>query len=135
MIQSTTAMRTGAAAVDLGGQSTVARSGATSKQSANGQQLPGEMLKGFGERMSAAASEAEPLQAELLVVLPHPDLPAAAPEQGELVRVPANAAQAEEALRNLTPEQWLLGMLDQQLTQVQARDAGQQESQIGRAHV
>ncbi|WP_213662302.1 flagellar hook-length control protein FliK [Stutzerimonas stutzeri] len=90
---------------------------------------------GFGAQMARAA-DAEQLPAVELPALPIGALQAAPTDDaasGLPVREAASAA--EESPPELTAEQWLLGMLGQQQTQVQARDAGQPAAPVAPAAI
>lgn len=93
-------------------------------QPAAGRQLTGDTMRGFGERMQLASSESEALPGGLPAALLQGALPAPAAEQGQVMQLGGTATQGAEAPQELTPEQWLLGMIDQQLAEIQARDAG-----------
>jgi flagellar hook-length control protein FliK len=99
------------------------------RQVAAGQPVAGrrfaeDALRGFGERMHSASTETVSLSSELSAALLQGAVPVPAAEQGHVLQLGGDANQGGEALQELTPEQWLLGMLDQQLTDIQARDAG-----------
>lgn len=93
-------------------------------QPAAGRQLTGDTMRGFGERMQLASSESEALPGGLPAALLQGALPAPAAEQGQVMQLGGTAAQGAEAPQELTPEKWLLGMIDQQMAEIQARDAG-----------
>lgn len=93
-----------------------------------GRQVTERAVHAFGERMRLASRETEARSTEPPAVW-MPDAPAALPtEQGQVLRLGGDAAQGAEAARELTPEQWLLSMIDQQLAEIQARDAAQLEA-------
>lgn len=88
----------------------------------------GGAMRGFADRMTRAVSEAQE------TVVSGPDVAANALASGSLPPLPmaadggrgaASAArvEGEEVEPGLSPEQWLLGMIDQQLAEIQARDA------------
>ncbi|MCQ4317877.1 flagellar hook-length control protein FliK [Stutzerimonas zhaodongensis] len=97
---------------------------ASAHQPAAGQRLAGEARRGFGERMQSASSETEGRLSELPAATLQGALPSPLAEQGQVLQAGGDATQGSEAPQELTPEQWLLGMLDQQSTDIQARDAG-----------
>ena len=90
---------------------------------------------GFGAEMARAA-DAEQLPAVELLALPFGALQAA-PTDDAVSGLPVReaASAAEENPPELTAEQWLLGMLGQQQTQVQARDAGQPAAPVAPAAI
>lgn len=90
-----------------------------------GHAATGEQPGVFGAQMARAA-DAEQLPPVDLPALPFGALPAAPTDEATSGLPAREAASAtEETPPELTAEQWLLGMLGQQQTQVQARDAGQ----------
>ena len=122
MIQSISATRTAAsgesavpvaARASHGGQATV------------GQAMAGNAMRGFGERMLLASSAGDDLSSEIAAPSLQGPLPVLAAEQGQVLQAGGSVSQGNEAPQELTPEQWLLGMIDQQLAEIQARDAGQ----------
>ncbi|MCQ4259996.1 flagellar hook-length control protein FliK [Stutzerimonas stutzeri] len=74
--------------------------------------------------MQSVSTETEGLPSELAAALLQGAVPVPAAEQGQVLQLGGSAAQGSEAPQELTPEQWLLGMIDQQQTAIQARDAG-----------
>ncbi|QGW23016.1 flagellar hook-length control protein FliK [Stutzerimonas degradans] len=101
----------------------------------DGHAATGEQPGVFGAQMARAA-DAEQLPAVELPALPFGALQAAPTDDaasGLPVREAASAA--EENPPELTAEQWLLGMLGQQQTQVQARDAGQPAAPVAPAAI
>lgn len=121
MIQSISATRAAAASAEptLPAPARPAHGG----QPAGGRPLAGDAIRGFGERMRLASSEREALPVELSAALLQGTLPTPAAEQGQVMQPGGTATQGTEAGQELTPEQWLLGMIDQQLAEIQARDA------------
>jgi flagellar hook-length control protein FliK len=118
MIQPISIAHAAAAPADLGGQPALARALATGKPGAFHQV---DLMHGsFGEQMGRAASEGDPLPADLLA---QPGLPAAATEPGGPTRLGGHAEQSVEGQQELSPEQWLLAMIEQQLAEIQARDS------------
>lgn len=97
------------------------------RQPADGRPLAGDAIRSFAGRMQLASAESEeqalPVELSAALLQGAPSLPAA--EQGQVLRLGGNMAQGAEAPQELTPEQWLLGMIDQQLAEIQARDAAQ----------
>lgn len=90
---------------------------------------------GFGAQMARAA-DAEQLPAVELPALPFGALQAAPTDDAASGLPVREAAPAtEENPPELTAEQWLLGMLGQQQTQVQARDAGQPAAPVAPAAI
>lgn len=122
MIQSISAMRTAAASAESALPTPVRA--ASGGQPAAGRQLTGETLRGFGERMQHVSSESEALPSGLPAALLQGALSAPATEQGQVRQLGGTTTQGAETPQELTPEQWLLGMIDQQLAEIQARDAG-----------
>lgn len=129
MIQSISTAHTAAAPADAGGAPVAARGAAAGQPSGHSQTAWG---LGFGARMNLIAGESGPPPSELPAnVLPGKAFPVSPPaalsgmatELKETLRMDANTEQGDDALPELTPEQWLLGMIDQQLTEIQARDA------------
>ncbi|MFQ7899960.1 flagellar hook-length control protein FliK [Stutzerimonas degradans] len=91
----------------------------------DGHAATGEQPGVFGAQMARAA-DAEQLPPVDLPALPFGALPVATTDEATSGLPAREAASAtEETSPELTAEQWLLGMLGQQQTQVQARDAGQ----------
>lgn len=91
----------------------------------DGHVATGEQPGVFGAQMARAA-DAEQLPPVDLPALPFGALPVATTDEATSGLPAREAASAtEETSPELTAEQWLLGMLGQQQTQVQARDAGQ----------
>ncbi|UIP86054.1 flagellar hook-length control protein FliK [Pseudomonas phenolilytica] len=91
----------------------------------DGHAATGEQPGVFGAQMARAA-DAEQLPPVDLPALPFGALPVATTDEATSGLPAREAASAtEETSLELTAEQWLLGMLGQQQTQVQARDAGQ----------
>lgn len=121
MIQSISAMRAAAASAESA-LPTSARA-AHGGQPAGGRQLAGDAIRGFGERMRLASSESEALPAELSAALLQAPLPTPTAEQGQVIQPGGTATHGADAAQELTPEQWLLGMIDQQTAEIQARDA------------
>jgi len=122
MIQSISATRTAAsgesavpvaARASHGGHATV------------GQAMAGNAIRGFGERMLLASSAGDDLSSEISASSLQGPLPVLAAEQGQVLQAGGSVSQGNEAPQELTPEQWLLGMIDQQLAEIQARDAAQ----------
>lgn len=122
MIQSISATRAAGASAESALPTPVRA--ANGGQPAAGRQLTGDTMRGFGERMQLASSESEALPGGLPAALLQGALPAPAAEQGQVMQLGGTATQGAEAPQELTPEQWLLGMIDQQLAEIQARDAG-----------
>lgn len=122
MIQSISAMRAAVASAELA-LPTPARA-ADGGPPTDGRQLALDTIHGFGERMQLASSESETLSDGFSVALLQGALPDAAVEQGRVMQLGGAATQGAEAPQELTPEQWLLGMIDQQLAEIRARDAG-----------
>lgn len=91
---------------------------------ADGRQPADDAILAFDERMKLATGESEPRPLELSVVLLQGTPAALTPEQGQVMQAGGDAARGAEAPQELTPEQWLLSMIDQQLATIQARDAG-----------
>lgn len=101
----------------------------------DGHAATGEQPGVFGAQMARAA-DAEQLPAVELPALPFGALQAA-PTDDAASGLPVReaASTAEENPPELTAEQWLLGMLVQQQTQVQARDAGQPAAPVAPAAI
>lgn len=125
-VQSISATHTTAAALD----SVAPRAAreALSGQSAGGLWLADTALRGFGERMQSVSTEADGQPSEVSAALLQGALPVPVAEQGQVLQLGDNATQGGEAPQELTPEQWLLGMLDQQSANIRARDAGQADA-------
>ncbi|MEL7560563.1 flagellar hook-length control protein FliK [Stutzerimonas chloritidismutans] len=122
MIQSISATRATA-----GGESAVpvaARVGQGGQATA-GRAMAGDPIRGFGERMLLASSAGDDLSSDIPATALQGPLPLLAAEQGQVLKAGGSASQGSETPQELTPEQWLLGMLDQQVAEIQARDAAQ----------
>ena len=102
-----------AARVGLGGQATAGRA------------MADDAMRGFGDRMLLASTAVDDAPTELPSAPLQGALPVLAAEQGQVLQAGGNANQGSETPQELTPEQWLLGMIDQQLADIQARDAVQ----------
>ncbi|MCQ4279426.1 flagellar hook-length control protein FliK [Pseudomonas stutzeri] len=122
MIQSISATRTAAS-----GESAVPVAARASQggQATVGQAMAGNAMRGFGERMLLASSAGDDLSSEIAAPTLQGPLPVLAAEQGHVLQAGGSVSQGNEAPQELTPEQWLLGMIDQQLAEIQARDAAQ----------
>ena len=125
MIQSSPTARAAAGSAESA-VPTPARAAQVGK-SAEGRQVTERGVHTFGERMRLASSEAEARPTELPAVWTPDARMTLPPAQGQVLRLDGDAAQGAEAAQELTPEQWLLGMIDQQLAEIQARDAAQLE--------
>lgn len=103
----------------------IGASAAVAAPALDAQAAAAEPAGGFGAQMARAA-DAEQLPVMELPALPLGTLQAApADEAAPGLPLREAAATRDEPSAELTAEQWLLGMLGQQQTQVQARDAGQ----------
>lgn len=102
-------------------------------QAIAGQAMAGTAMRGFGERMLLASSAGDDLSSEIAATSLQGPLPVLTAEQGQVLQASGNASQGSETAQELTPEQWLLGMLDQQLAEIQARDAAQASTLPGPA--
>lgn len=128
MIQPISNAHPSAAPADAGGTPVAARGIAAGKSGTGSQAVPGI---GFGARMSLIAGESGSLPKAALPggVLSGKAFPASpqaalsAAELNEPLTMGTKAEQGDDALPELTPEQWLLGMIDQQQTEIQARDS------------
>lgn len=120
MIQSISAGR--AAAVSAESAPPVQARAAHGGQPGKSRQQTDSAAHGFGERMRVAASETGH-PAERPAGFAQDMLLPPSPERGEVAQPGGRSASADETSQALTPEQWLLGMIDQQLAEIQARDA------------
>ncbi|GEM_PF-175411 len=123
MIQSISATRAAAAS----GESAlpVAARASQGGQPTAGRAMAGDAMRGFGERMLLASTADKDLPSELTDPSLQGALPVLVVEPGQPIPAGGNDSQGSETPQELTPEQWLLGMLDQQLAAIQARDAAQ----------
>jgi len=92
-------------------------------QAAAGRAMSDDAMRGFGERMLLASTAGDDLPSELAAASLLGAQAVLAVEQGQVLQAGGNSGQGSETPQELTPEQWLLGMLDQQLAAIQARDA------------
>lgn len=122
-IQSISATRAAAASAESVAPA-AARAAAPGHHPAAGRRFADDVLRGFGERMQSASTETDGLSSELSAALLQGAVPVHAAEQGQVLQLGGAAGQGGEAPQELTPEQWLMGMIDQQQTDVQARDSG-----------
>ncbi|WP_434157848.1 flagellar hook-length control protein FliK [Stutzerimonas stutzeri] len=121
MIQSISATRAAAAS----GESSlpVAARASQGGQATAGRAMADDAMRGFGERMLLASTADQDLASQLADPSLQGALPVLTTEPGQALRAGGSASQGSETPQELTPEQWLLGMLDQQLAAIQARDA------------
>lgn len=123
IIQSISAPRAAAASAEAA--LPVAARASHGGQASAGRAMAADALRGFAERMQRASTAADDQPSEFSAALLQGALPELAAEQGQVMQVGGNSSQGNEASQELTPEQWLLGMIDQQLAEIQARDAAQ----------
>ncbi|WP_217475500.1 flagellar hook-length control protein FliK [Stutzerimonas stutzeri] len=100
-------------------------------QATTGRALAADPLRGFGERMRQASTADRDLSSELPAASWQGVRPMVAAEQGQVMQAGGTASQGSEQPQELTPEQWLLSMIDQQLAEIQARDAAQADAVPG----
>ena len=122
MIQSISATRAAAASAE---SALPVAARANHGQATAGRSMADDAMRGFGERMLLASTQGEDPSAEFPTVSLPGTLPVLLAEQGQVSQVGGSASQGSETPQELTPEQWLLGMIDQQLAEIQARDAAQ----------
>ena len=125
MIQSISATR--AAAANGESASPAAARAGQGGQATAGRAMAGDALRAFGERLRQAATADDDLPSVPAASLPGA-LPVVAAEQGQVVQAGGTSSQGSEKPQELTPEQWLLSMIDQQLAEIQARDAAQADA-------
>jgi flagellar hook-length control protein FliK len=123
MIQSISATRAAAASAEAA--LPVSARASHGGQATAGQAMADDAMRGFGERMLLASAAGDELPSELPVASLQGTQPVLVADQGQVLQAGGNASLGGETPQELTPEQWLLGMIDQQLAQVQARDAAQ----------
>lgn len=97
-------------------------------QATTGRALAADPLRGFGERMRQASTADQDLSSEWPAASWQGGLPILAAEQGQVMQAGGTASQGTEQPQELTPEQWLLSMIDQQLAEIQARDAARADA-------
>lgn len=125
MIQSISATR--AAAANGESASPAAARAGQGGQATAGRAMAGDALRAFGERLRQAATADDDLPSVPAASLPGA-LPVVAAEQGRVAQAGGTSSQGSEKPQELTPEQWLLSMIDQQLAEIQARDAAQADA-------